>query len=93
MVQTEESGRNVSKLTFRNVSCFVFVAFRLAQRSATFPAVRKYRLNKTPKVEGKRLGYLCCCYRRAPFRVSLQQSMKLPSTVHVLFCLVNWKEL
>lgn len=71
MVHTEESGQNVSKLTFRNVSCFVFVAFRLAWRSAAFPAVRKYSLNKTQKVEGRRLGYLCYCCGQTSFSASL----------------------
>lgn len=55
MVHTEESGQVVSKLTFRNVNCFLFVAFGLAQRSAAFPAVRKCSLNKNQKVKGSGL--------------------------------------
>lgn len=71
MGHTEESGQFFSKLTFRNVSCFVFEAFGLAQRSAAFPAVRSCSLNKNQKVEGRRSGYLSYCYRWALFSVSL----------------------
>ena len=71
MVHMEESGQVVSKLTFRNVSCFVFVAFGLAQRSAAFLAVRKHSPNKNQNVKGRRLGCLCYCYRQDPFSVLL----------------------
>lgn len=71
MVHTEESRWIVSKLTFRNVSCFVCVAFGFPQRSAAFPAVRNCSLNKNQKGETGKLGYLCYCYRQAPFSVLL----------------------
>lgn len=58
MVHTEESGQDVSSLTFRNVSCFVFIAFGLAQGSVAFPAVRKCSMNKNQKVAGRRLFVL-----------------------------------
>lgn len=55
MVHMEEFGQDVSSLTFRNVSCFVFIAFGLAQGSVAFPAVRKCSLNEKQKVAGRRL--------------------------------------
>lgn len=78
----------VSKLTFRNVSCF---AFRLAQRSAAFPEVRKCSLNKPQKVEGRRFGYLYNSCRQAPL---VSHDRKAWSCLlFCICCLVNWKEL
>lgn len=91
MVRMEASGQVVSKSTFRNVS--LFCTCIIWASSAVFPAVAQCSLNKTHTAEGRRLGSLCYCYRRTPFSVSLQQGVRMPSTVHAFLCLVNWKEL
>lgn len=90
MVHMVESGQDVSKFTFRNVSCFIFIPFGLVQRSAEF-AVRQCSLNKKQKVEERRLGYLCYCNQQANFSFTI--GTKLTSTPRVFLCLVNQQQL